>query len=123
VRIIAGGAHAFQADVAGALDGPLVVLFEQDGTDEAGDGGLVGEDADDLGASLDLAVQAFERIGAMQLGAVLGREAHMGEHVALGLVHQGGELRQLGPQLVGDAAPLDRGGRCVILGEGGGDEG
>jgi hypothetical protein len=33
-----------------------VVLFEQDGADEANDSGFVGEDADDRGASLDLAV-------------------------------------------------------------------
>jgi hypothetical protein len=38
--------HCFQRHVAGALDGPLVVLLDQDRADEAGDGGLVGEDAD-----------------------------------------------------------------------------
>lgn len=57
-----------------------VVLFEQDGADEAGDGGFVGEDADDLGTPLDLAVEAFERIDGVQLDPVLGREAHIGEH-------------------------------------------
>ena len=46
----------------------------------------------------------------VQLGAVLGREAHVGQHVGLGLVHQGGELGDLGPELVGDAAPLGLGG-------------
>ena len=69
-----GSAHrsnAFQSDVAGALDGPFIVLLEQDGADEAGDGGLVGEDADDFGAPLDLAVQSLERVGGVQLGAVL----------------------------------------------------
>ena len=69
--IIAQGRDGFQRHVAGALDGPFVVLFEQDGADEADDGGLVGEDADDLGAPLDLAVEALERIGRVQLGAVL----------------------------------------------------
>jgi hypothetical protein len=39
------------------LDRPLVVLFEQDGPDEPGDGSFVGEDADDLGAALDLALR------------------------------------------------------------------
>ena len=34
------------------------------------------------------------------------REGHVGQHVGLGLVHQRGELRDLGPELVGDAAPL-----------------
>ena len=33
------------------LNGPFIVLLEQDCPDEAGDGGLVGKDADDIGAS------------------------------------------------------------------------
>ena len=33
-------------------------------------------------------------------------EGHVGEHVRLGLVHQRCELRDLGPELIGDAAPL-----------------
>lgn len=57
------------------MDGPFVVLLEQDGADEPGDGGLVGEDADDLGSSLDLAVEPFQRVGGVELYAVLGREA------------------------------------------------
>ena len=84
---------------------------------------LVGEDADDLGAALDLAVEALDRVGRVQLGPVLLREAHVGEHVGLGLVHQRGELRDLGAELVGDLAPLGPGGVGVVLGEGGGDEG
>jgi hypothetical protein len=35
------------------------------------------EDADDLAASLDLAVEAFERIGGAQLGAMPGRETRV----------------------------------------------
>ena len=50
--------------VAGSLDSPFVVLFEQNGADEAGDGVVVGEDADDLGASLDFAVEAVDRLDA-----------------------------------------------------------
>ena len=42
-----------------------IVLFEQQRTDQADDGGLVGEDADDLTASLDLAIEPFERILAV----------------------------------------------------------
>ena len=52
---------------------PLVVLFGENGADEADDGGVVGEDPDDVGASLDLAVQPFNGIRAVKLGAVLGR--------------------------------------------------
>ncbi len=102
---------------------PLVVLLEQDGTDETGDGGFVREDADDLGASLDLAIETFERIGGVELGSVLGREAHVGEHVRLGVIHQDGELWQLGPELISDATPLSLCQFGIVLGEGRGDEG
>jgi hypothetical protein len=34
------------------LELPVVVLLEQDGADEPRDRGLVGEDADDVGAAL-----------------------------------------------------------------------
>src|SRR5262249_60366737 len=92
VGIIADGSDAFQSDVSGALNGPLIVLLEQDRADEANDCILVGEDADDIGAPLDLAIEALERVGGMQLGAVLAWEAHVGKDVRLGLVHHGGEL-------------------------------
>jgi hypothetical protein len=49
-------------------------LLEQDSTDQPCDTGLVGEDADDIGAPLDLLIETFEWIGAVQFGAVLGRE-------------------------------------------------
>lgn len=42
-------------------DGPLVVLFDDDGGDQAVDGGVVGEH-DHVGAPLDLAVQTLERV-------------------------------------------------------------
>ena len=44
-----------------------IVLFEQDGADKAGDGGLVGEDADDLGAALDLAIETLDRVGRVAI--------------------------------------------------------
>ena len=72
---IAQRSDGFQAHVAGALDRPFVILLQQQRTDQAGDGGFVGEYADDLAASLDLAIESFERVGAVQLGAMLGREA------------------------------------------------
>ena len=65
--IIADGRDGFQRHVTRTLDRPFVVLFEQDGTDETPDGGLVGEDADDLGAPLDLAVEALDRVAAVDL--------------------------------------------------------
>jgi hypothetical protein len=35
---MAGRGDAVQGDVAGPLDGPFVILLQQDRTDEAGDG-------------------------------------------------------------------------------------
>lgn len=84
---------------------------------------LLYEAADDLGSALDLAVEAFQRVRAVQLGTMLRREGHIGQHIGLGCVHQRRELRNRWPELVCDAAPLLACGRCIILGEGGGDEG
>ena len=46
-------------------------------------------------------VQALERIDRVQLGAVGGGEGHVGQHVGLALVHEGGELGQRRSELVG----------------------
>ncbi len=50
--------QGFQCHVS-AADGPLVVLLEQDGADQADDGGLVGKDADNVGAAFDFLVEAY----------------------------------------------------------------
>jgi hypothetical protein len=57
--------------VAGALDRPLVVLLDHDGSDEAHDGVLVWEDAAAIGATLDLPVETLDRVGAVQLPPTL----------------------------------------------------
>ena len=46
---------------------PLVVLLQQQGADQARDGSFVWKDADNIAATLDLAVEALERVGAVQL--------------------------------------------------------
>ncbi|KQS63535.1 hypothetical protein ASG32_31320 [Methylobacterium sp. Leaf361] len=58
----------------------------------------------------------------MQLDPMLGGEAHVGQHVRLSLVHQGGELGDLRPELIGHAPPLLTGRLGVVLGERRGDE-
>lgn len=78
--VIAHCRDCFQRHVSGALDGPFIVLFAQDGADEPCDGCFAGDDADDLCPAFDLAVEAFERIGAVELHPVLGGEAHVGQH-------------------------------------------
>ena len=70
-------ADGFQRHVAGALHGPLVVLFEQDCADKADDSVVVGGDANDLGATLVLAVEMLDGIGAVQLGTMPFRKGHV----------------------------------------------
>ena len=57
-----GSGEGVEAEVAALLD-PFVVLFGEDGADEADDAVSVGEDSDEGGAAADLAVQA-SRCGA-----------------------------------------------------------
>jgi hypothetical protein len=73
--------HALDLHLA-VLEHGSVVLLQEDRADKTSDAGLVRED----GAALDLLVQALELVGAVQLGPVLGREVHVGQHVVLALV-------------------------------------
>ncbi|EWY35982.1 hypothetical protein N825_32015 [Skermanella stibiiresistens SB22] len=50
-------------------------------------------------------------------------EGHVGQEIRLGLVQQGRQFGRLPTDLVSDLSPLDPGGRPVILGAGGSDEG
>ena len=102
---------------------PLIVLFEQDGADQACDGIFVGEDADQLGAPHDLSIEPSDRVGAVYFGAMLLWEGPDGQHVPIGIIEQGGQCGQFRANLIGDRAPLDLGGVGVVLGKGGGDEG
>lgn len=54
--------NGFQSHILGALDGPLIVLLKQQRADESGDGILVGQDADDLGAPFDLAIETLDGV-------------------------------------------------------------
>ena len=60
-------------------DGPLIVLLEKDSADEPCDGGFVGKDTDDVGATLDLGMEPFDRVcgsaisGRCSLGKWNGR--------------------------------------------------
>ncbi|AMM86028.1 transposase [Martelella sp. AD-3] len=66
-RIIAHRGDCLKCHVAGPLDGPFVVLLQEQGTDQSDDGVVVGEDANDFSASLDLAVETLDRICRMKL--------------------------------------------------------
>lgn len=54
--------QTFKRQVA-SLQLPLVVLLEQQRSDEPGNGGLVGEDPDDVRTSLDLRIEPLQRVG------------------------------------------------------------
>lgn len=123
LRIIAHLRHGLKCEVAGALDGPFVILFEQQCADETDDGFVVRKDADDLSASLDFAVETLDWICRMQLCPVLFREGHVGEHILFSVVHDGGELWNFRSDLIGNAAPLSAGCLRGLLGKGRGDEG
>ena len=51
----------------------MIILLEQDSADQAGDGICVGEDADDVGAALDLAIESLQRVGGVDLRPVVPR--------------------------------------------------
>ncbi|ODO45048.1 hypothetical protein A5M97_12980 [Streptococcus pneumoniae] len=76
-----GSGEDLEAQVAPSFD-PFVVLFGEDGSDEADDRGAVGEDAHDVGSASYLSVEAF-------LGVV-------GPDLAPDLLGEGGERQQVG---------------------------
>ena len=94
--IIAQRRDGFQRHITGALHGPLIILFEEDRADQTRDGGFVREDAHDLGAPFDFAVQAFDGICGVQFRPVRCRKGRVSEHIRFGFVHEGGE-GQFGP--------------------------
>jgi hypothetical protein len=83
---VANGGDGFQCHVA-PCDGPLIVLLQHQGSDQAGDGGFVWKDADDVGPPLDFLVSS-----GFDLRPVFPGKSLVGEHVVLGAAHQVSEL-------------------------------
>lgn len=73
-RIIPHRRDGFHCQGSGTLDGPHVLRFRQLGADQADAGLVVWKDADDIGAALDLTVQALDRVRRAQLRPVSLRE-------------------------------------------------
>ena len=113
---IAPGADRFKRHVAPGYR-PLVGLLEQDRTDEPRNRSGVGEDTDNIGAPLDLAVQSLERVGRRQLGPVVLRERTVGQNIMFRPIHQLGHLGEPLAETVGDLAPLLVRGFGRVLGE------
>ena len=97
-------------------------LISTGGACESDDGLGVGEDADDVGAPLDLAVEAFDRIVRPDLGPVHGRERGVGEQVVRHVRETACDLGCERFELADDVVEL---GACPVvvgLGEHGPDE-
>jgi len=63
-----GGRSQFGHDLnlhLAVLQLPFIVLLEQYRANQPNDGGLIGKDADDVGAAFDLFVEPLERVGAV----------------------------------------------------------
>jgi hypothetical protein len=79
-----------EAEVAASF-GPFVVLLGEDGADQPDRGEAVGEDADDVGAAPDLAVEPLVRVVRPDLTPQLLRVGGEGEDVGPGLVEVRGD--------------------------------
>jgi hypothetical protein len=79
--------------VASSL-GTLVVLFGQDGADEANESVAVGEDPDDVSAAADLPVQVLGRVVRPDLAPDLFREVGERQDVCPRCVEVLGDLRE-----------------------------
>lgn len=104
-RIIAHRGDCLKGHVTGSLYGPFIILLQEQGTDQPDDGVVIGEDADDLSAPLDLAVETLYRVGS--------RYKIFGSYALL----QFRELRRMlrasgteapGPRRCGQLVPLKR---------------
>ena len=101
-----------EGEVAASF-GPFIVLFGQDGADQAGHGGAVGEDPEDGGAAPDFAVEAFVGVVRPDLTPDLPRDSGEREQVRAGGVEVVLDLGQLGRDGVQEACRTGLGpGRC-----------
>jgi len=85
--ILADGGDGFQRHVT-TSDRPFVVLLQHQRSDKTSDGGLIRKDTYDIGAALDLFVEALKRIGRMDLPLVGLRESLVRQYVVFGAQHQ-----------------------------------
>ena len=95
----------------------FVVDLDEQGADEPDHGDFVGEEPDDVGASLQFAVQAFNRVVRPDLGPVRGREPGLGEQVRFHGFEALGDTWRVGAQLFDNSAQLGGGGGGVGLHE------
>lgn len=105
--IIADGRESFELHVA-SLQLPLVVLLEQQGSDEPDDRSIVWKDADDVRPALDLCIDAFERVRRRNLRSVRFREVHEREDIEVCVFEHHGKFGTLATELFDDRVPIAR---------------
>jgi hypothetical protein len=102
-RAIPQSRDRFQARVAAALNSPFIVLFEQQRTGQPQDCVFIGEDADHIGAALDLAASRRSS-GLMEWFLEIPGHAHGFDHILyragrnathVGFLHDGAFARGL----------------------------
>lgn len=93
---------------------PLVVLLQQHAADEPDDRCFIGEDSNDVGAELDLLVEALDRVGGVDLCPLLGGESPVGKDIDLAVADEAGNLRPLGSKLVGGVAQRLAGAGALV---------
>src|SRR5262249_50606594 len=74
---------------------------------EADDGVLVGKDAPNIGAALDLAIEPREGIPQADLAPMALVEGGMGKHVVAGFLHERGHAREALAHAIGNATSWD----------------
>ena len=99
------------------------MLFEQDGSDQAGDAVPVGEDLYDVGAALDLTVKTLDEVVRPDLGSMLLGEGRKRGQVRLGLGEHVSDLREGGAQEADDVLVLGGDGLPAGLSEDRGNQG
>jgi len=81
-------ARRFNATLAESESVPFAALAQREGVSRSYFTRLVlGEDANDFGAALDLAIEAFQWICTVDLRSVVFGKAHESKHIGFGLVH------------------------------------
>ena len=96
---------------------PLIILFDQQRTDQADPGGAPREDPDHVRAPPDLAVEPLQRVVRPDLDPVLLWEGSEGQQFFLGFREQGGCLRVAGLQLCSNPGILISDATGIGLGE------
>jgi len=103
-RILAEWSHRFPGHVAAALHCSFIALLERDGVDQAG--------------------QPIQRVGAEDLRpVVLGKLMKPRTLASASSIRQGGQLGDLGFELIGNLVPLEAGHFGILLSKRGGDKG